>query len=201
VRCLAVIASIMLLSAVDASAQGQASRPGSAGGTFFGPVFKISRLNDQRAVIVGGRGGWSINDSLTWGFGGYSLINHVDAPPGVFPQSGPLDIKLLYGGLELEQVMRRGARAQITVSALFGGGAHNYVRDLGGVTRSDEQVGETDFGFVLEPGINVDFRVTRWLQVSPGASYRLVTGVDQIGLDGRDLDGVAATLAFKFRRF
>lgn len=117
----------------------------------------------------------------------------------MLPLEGPLDIKFLYGGVELEYVIHRNSRTQVSLGALLGGSANNYVRDVGAVLRSHEQVGETDFGLVLEPGLNVDFSPTQWFSVNPGVSYRIVTGVEQVGLKSRDFNGIAATLAFKFR--
>jgi hypothetical protein len=64
-------------------------------GGFGGPVIKLTRINDQGALMVGGRGGWIINHCLALGGGGYGIVNDVDSPEGVLPLEGPLDISFI----------------------------------------------------------------------------------------------------------
>lgn len=45
---------------------------------FGGPVVKATRIHDQGALMVGGRGGWIINHTLAIGGGGYGVVNDVD---------------------------------------------------------------------------------------------------------------------------
>lgn len=174
--------------------------PSSREGSYIGPVGKISRIREQAAAIVGARGGWFISDSLAWGFAGYSSANGIDAPVGA-PSMGPLDIRLFYGGIELEYVVYRGGRVLLGMSALAGGAATSYVKDKGRFIRSDEQVGETDFGSLFEPAFYAAFRVTDGSHLTVGVSYRLITGVEQPGLARRDLSGPAASFAFTFGKF
>jgi hypothetical protein len=168
---------------------------------FGGPVIKYTSVHNQGAMMVGGRGGWIINHSLVIGGGGYAVVTEVDAPAGVLPLEGPLDIEFGYGGLELEYIVDPKSLGHFGIYALIGGGAINYVKDVGPVNRSNEQAGETNFVFVLEPAVNAELNVTTWCRLNAGASYRLVTGVSQSGLKNRDLNGVTATLTFKFGNF
>jgi hypothetical protein len=75
------------------------------------------------------------------------------------------------------------------------------VKDVGPVDRSNEQAGETDFLFVLEPAVNAELNVTSWFHLNAGASYRLVSGVSQEKLENSDFSGMTATLTFKFGKF
>ncbi|NIN69246.1 MAG: hypothetical protein GTO63_32105, partial [Anaerolineae bacterium] len=43
-------------------------------GGFGGPVVKFTEVNNEFGVLVGGRGGWIINDSFVLGAGGYGLV-------------------------------------------------------------------------------------------------------------------------------
>jgi len=170
-------------------------------GGFGGPVVKFTAINNQSAVMVGGRGGWIINHSLVLGGGGYGVASEVDAPAGVLPMKGPLDIEFGYGGFELEYIIHPRSLVHFSLYTLIGGGATNFVKDVGAVTDSNEQAGESDFVFVLEPAVNAELNVTTWFHLNAGVSYRLVTGVKQEGLENRDFSGIAATLTFKFGKF
>jgi hypothetical protein len=104
----------------------------------------------------GGRGGWNITPSLALGGGLYGTITHVGGPAGAVPDApGPLDIKFESFGLELEYAPKPRAPTHLTLNAFFGGGAAHYVQD-----ETDEQFGETDFMFVVEPALGGEQRAT-----------------------------------------
>ena len=171
-------------------------------GGFGGPVVKLTSIRNQNAVMVGGRGGWIIDHSLLLGGGGYAVASEVDAPEGALSFfEGPLDIEFAYFGFEMEYVVHPKSLGHFSFYTLIGGGAINYVKDVGPVTRSNEQAGETNFVFVLEPAVNAELNVTTWFRLNAGASYRLVTRVSQPGLKDSDFNGMTATLTFKFGNF
>ena len=84
----------------------------------------------------------------------------------------------------------------MTFGALVGGGAAHYMRD-----GTKDQHGETDFMLLLEPGIGVERLLSSWLRLDLRASYRLVSGVEQVGLKTGDISGPSLTLAAKFGRY
>jgi hypothetical protein len=171
-------------------------------GGFGGPVVKFTSINDQGAVMIGGRGGWIINHSLVLGGGAYAVVNEINAPEGVMPfEELPLDIEFGYGGFELEYIIHPMSLIHFSVYTLIGGAATNYVKDVGPVTESNEQAGETDFMFILEPAANAELNVTSWFRLNAGVSYRLVTGVGQVGLTESDFNGMTGTITFKFGKF
>ena len=202
-RDLAVIVMLFTLAVNVAAQEEQTIFKGEveSGGLFGGPVVKFTSINDQSAVMVGGRGGWVINHSFVIGGGGYGVVTEVDAPAGVMPEEGPLDIELGYGGFELEYIIRPNSLAHFSVYTFIGCGSARYVKDVGPVTESNEQVGESDLVFVLEPALNGELNVTKWFRLNAGVSYRLVNGIDLEGLKDSDFSGMAATLTLKFGTF
>ena len=96
------IALAMISVPVAASAQEAQTLLGSEirNGGFGGPVVKFTTVDSDFGVLVGGRGGWIINDSFVIGAGGYGLANqdhfsaHID---GSGDQEG---LVMGYGGLE-----------------------------------------------------------------------------------------------------
>jgi hypothetical protein len=170
-------------------------------GGFGGPVIKFTSINNQSALMLGGRGGWIINHSLVLGGGIYGVVNEINAPEGVLPLEGPLDIEFGYLGFEVEYIFHPMSLFHFSIYTLIGGGATNFVKDVGPVTESNEQAGESHFMFVLEPAIGAELNITTWFHLNGGVSYRVTGGVNQVGLNDRDFSNIAATLTFKFGKF
>jgi len=192
-----MIVVMLLLAAREAAAQGQPPREGSGNGHFGAPVLKVTTIRDQGAVMLGGRGGWNVSPSLVLGFGAYGTMTEVDAAPGVMPAASyALDVKIETFGFDMEYAVRPAAPTHLTLTAFVGGAANHYYKD-----GTNEQEGETDFMLVLEPSVGVERRVTRWLHLNLAASYRLLGGVEQAGLQAGDLQGPSAVLAAKIGRF
>jgi hypothetical protein len=193
-----VIFLLLLLSVAAAAAQEKTSQQGSVGkGHFVAPVLKYTVIKDQGVLILGGRGGWNVTPFLILGGGLYATVTEVDAPEGSVPNApGPLDIKQESFGFELEYAPQPTAQTYLTLYAFVGGAAGHYVRD-----KTREQHGETDFMFLLEPGVGVERRIIDWLHLNLGLSYRLVNGVEQPLLKNADFNGPSITLAVKFGRF
>ena len=166
---------------------------------FGGLVLKFTNINKQNAVMIGGRGGWILDHSLVLGGGGYAVIN--EAPVNALPLEGPLDIEFGYIGFELEYIFDPTSLYHLSIYTLLGGGATNFVKDVGPLSSSNEQAGETAFMFVMEPAVNAELNMTEWFRLCVGISYRMTIGVDQEMLDDSDFSGVNGTLTFKFGKF
>ena len=76
---------------------------------FGGPVAKITTINGQSAILLGGRGGWIFDHRFVIGGGIYTLVTEVDAAGDILPAQGPLDVDFSYLGLEMEYVFRPNA--------------------------------------------------------------------------------------------
>ncbi|MFH0990878.1 MAG: hypothetical protein V1799_12765 [bacterium] len=168
---------------------------------FGGPVIKLTSVHGQSALMIGGRGGWIIDHRLVLGGGAYGVVNEIDAPPEALPFEGPLDIEFGYLGFEVEYILQPMNMVHLSLYTLLGGGATNFVKDVGPVSRSNQQAGETAFMFVIEPAVNAEMNVTAWFRLNAGLSYRLTFGAEQAGLNDSDFCGMTATLTFKFGTF
>jgi hypothetical protein len=194
---------IMLIAfAANLTAQEQTlfNLEGEKGG-FGGPVVKFTSVYGQSAVLVGGRGGWIFDHSWVIGGGAYGVVNEVNAAPNMLPLEGPLDIEFGYLGLELEYIHNPTSLTHYSLYTFIGAGATNFVKDVGPVSQSNEQVGETDFMFILEPAVNAELNVMTWFRLNAGVSYRIAVGVSQVGLKNSDFSGITVTLTFKFGTF
>ena len=180
------------------SAEGQ-RRPETLVGKHFhssgfgGPVMKMSEVNNEFAVFVGGRGGWLIDQTFVLGGGGYGLVTDVETGL-VDDRDEPVDLSLGYGGVQLEYLHDSWELVHFSLAMLIGGG---------GATLDDRRGDslEDDGFFVLEPEVNMNLNVTEFFRIGVGAGYRWVNGVDLTGLDDSDLSAVAGTLTFRFGGF
>lgn len=179
-------------------------------GGFGGPVVKVTRINGQDAVLVGGRGGWIINHTFVIGGGGYGLVTDVKpAVPGLFNEN---KIMLGYGGLELEFIIESDRIVHLTVPLLIGAGAVGYRTGYWG-DDLDLHAGfdnKFDSFFIIEPGVDLELNVVSFFRINAGISYRHVSGittpVDFLGTprpltSNNDLRGVSWVIGFKFGSF
>jgi len=161
------------------------SGPVRSGG-FGAPVVKFSQVNDKFAVLVGGRGGWIVNDVFVIGGGGYGLTNQHHL------SFDALDMG--YGGLDLEYVNRPHELVHISLSVLVGGGGVTYFP-------RNSLVGFNSGFFVAEPAMNIMVNVTPVFRIGIGGSYRAVEALSVPELSNRDLSGFSGHVQFKFGKF
>lgn len=164
-------------------------------GGFGGPVIKITQMNKENAVLVGGRGGWLINHTFLIGGGGYGLVTDVAAK--VADTVNHLNkIELGYGGLEFEYIASSNKLIHLSFGVLIGGGGIGYRDD-----QNSDNHHSMDRFFVIEPGVNVNLNVTRFFRIAAGGSYRYVKGIDHPLSSDTDLSGPSAVLTLKFGKF
>jgi len=175
-------------------------------GGFGGPVVKYTRVYGQGAIMFGARGGWVINHSLIIGGAIYGIVSEVNAPTVVPPAdtitpAGPMSLQLSCFGLESEYVFHPDTWIHYGVYGFIGGGSIRYVRRLNPSGNRDTRVDDSDLALVFEPGANIEVNLNPWVRLMTGVSYRIVSGVSQIGLTNSDLRGFAVSLTLKLGNF
>jgi hypothetical protein len=165
-------------------------------GGFGGPVVKLTRVNGENAVFVGGRGGWIINHTFILGGGGYGLVTDVKAKtPG---PSGQTKIDLGYGGVELEYVASSEKLVHTSFLLLVGAGAVSYKQADSAFASGDR---DTHGFFIMEPAVSVHLNVTAFFRIAAGVSYRYVTGAEGPQSSNADLSGLSGVLTLEFGKF
>jgi hypothetical protein len=179
-------------------------------GGFGGPVVKLTRVNGEDALLVGGRGGWIINHTFVIGGGGYGLVTDVKPKTPGFLNENRMMVG--YGGLELEFIAASDKLVHLSFPLLIGAGAVGYMYghfgdDMNLDFNLDRKV---DTFFVIEPGANLELNVVSFFRITAGLSYRHVTGIsaptDPLGISrpltsNNELRGVSWNLGFKFGAF
>lgn len=170
---------------------GYGNTPGtSRSGYFIAPVAKFTQVNDNFGFMVGGRAGWMLNGRYHIGLGGYALTHQVEA--NQLASGDTPDMKMMYGGLELEYALLPENLVHFSLYTLIGLGAAEF--DYADID------GDDDF-FVVEPAVNMWLNLTESLKAGLGVGYRIASGVDLEGLEDSDLSGITATLSLKYTIF
>jgi len=177
------IAVIVMLAAVAAGADEIKTLVDDTGSwrASIKPEFKLTKIADETAELVGIEVGPSMNRGLYLGLGAYGLVNDVDAG-----DSGKLNsFDLWYAGFMVDYTVLASEVVHGSVGFLIGGGAVNV---------SDVPGSDSASLFVFEPGVNLMVNVTKGIELGVGASYRIMNGSDIDGFANSDLSGPAASI-------
>ena len=189
---LLTIALMMFLVAGQALAGDEVLVGGNIdSGGYGGPVIKISQINGETAVLMGGYGGWLINHTFLVGGGFFGLTNEIEAP--ITGEKYYFDLG--YSGLVLEYINNSHKLVHYSVGTLIGAGEVEYD------SKTSKEDYDSDTIFVVEPGINLELNVTSSFRLGFGVSYRYVSGVRLEGINDEDLSGATANLTLKFGSF
>lgn len=183
-------------------------------GGFGGPILKVTELNNEAGLLIGGRGGWIINHTLVLGGGGYGLVTNIEAPVEFWYRESrsrryhpyeTLYLNFGYGGGILEFIIASDQVIHLAANTLVGAGGISYGYRDWDYYYYDEYDFYDDFYndafFVVEPGVDLMLNVTRNFRIGFGLSYRYLYDVEIKGLNNEVLTGPSANLTFKFGSF
>ncbi len=161
-----------------------------------------SNLDDKHALQFGGRGSWVIQHSFAIGLGGTGFMNeyHYDIvlDKDVFLTGG-------YAGLYLEPILFGKSPVHLSFPVLLGAGGVSFVTH-NDVDWDSNFVEDYDAFLIIEPGVDIELNLTRFMRVGFGATYRIPTAFDigqsPIGnIDAGSLRGLTYNVTFKFGSF
>ncbi|MDX9695921.1 MAG: hypothetical protein RBT49_09035 [Bacteroidales bacterium] len=186
-------------------------------GGFINPELKGTIINpgdgkDGYGFLMGGRLGFIFNEKYSIGLGGYGLVtehttNYLDdiTDPNYNPDA---KIGFGYGGLVFEYTIFGNKMIHFTIPVLVGGGVASlynkdvdFSDDLTWEEWSDQLSYESSGFFVVEPGVNIEVNVTKFMRFDLGASYRLVQFAEMDYLTDDDLSNLAVNASLKFGIF
>ena len=168
-------------------------------------VMKYGRILDQDAYWFGLRGGWLINHQFTLGIAGHGLtsrvINNEWLPDNPDPN---VNARLLtgYGGLLLEPILFHNELFHVAMPITIGAGGATY-----GIERRNwwteievpNNVGEAYFA--LEPGLELEINVLRFMRINLGASYLYTSDIRIPEVDPAFMRGFMGSFGLKFGSF
>lgn len=179
-------------------------------GFYFAPEMGVSQLNKSTVPLGGGSFMFVINKKLGIGFAGQITGN---------PNNNNELLKLGYGGLKLEYTIKPNSKVHTTIPLIIGTGFANNDslryrygspnRPHGGGYYQDfDRKNNYSQFFVIQPGVNLEANLIRFVKIFGGLNYRLATKIN----DGRNVSsstpisagkvsGITATIGLKFGLF
>lgn len=191
----AVVVLLLVTLAQPAAAQSRyLFGSGNDISAFGGPFVEMGNVNGEFGVLVGGGGALLIDDAFY--FGGYGIgltteqLQTVDELGGI-----DADLDFNHGGFWLGVSVPARSAVHLTASTRLGWGTARW-NEPG----TDNRIASDDI-FVISPNIGIELNLTDWFRFSVEGGYRIVTGLDMVGIGPKDLDGANVMLGFRFGGF
>ncbi len=164
-------------------------------------MVNYSVIDNKDAILVGGKGAWIINHVLGIGLGGYGFANDLRFDNII--ESKDYTLAGGYGGLLIEPIILPHSPVHVAIPILIGAGGvalvDNYYYSYD--KHNDYYAAASDAFFVIEPGVELEFNMVKFMRVAIAVSYRYTQGLQLPGLDGDILNSFSGGLALKFGKF
>jgi hypothetical protein len=172
---------------------------------------EYAQIDNKDAVLVGGRGGWIINHRIALGIAGKGIASSVSYPYDGFGQQYKEKYYLNggYGGLMVEPIIMPFSPVHISIPVVIGAGGVAYSRQYKYQNNWENSYWETidaSAFFVVEPGLEINLNLVKFMRLSFGGYYRITSGLSLEDPDGEKassdlLNGFSAGMSLKFGKF
>lgn len=172
---------------------------------FGGADVKLSDILNERTFLVGGYGGVIVNRSFMLGLGAYGLATQPSFSGTIPGTANTKELRLYggYGGVLVGATFFGKEVVHLSMPILIGAGNIDVSDD----NFFDQSFADTELTvensafFVVEPGLQLEFNITRFLRIGGGLTYRWIQGLDLENLTESDLTGYAGVLSVRLGRF
>lgn len=167
---------------------------------------KFTYINGEFANLCGVYGGVYLNHKFMVGISAAAVTNDIPVPQEYSAVPG-LRMSYEYGqvGMINEYVIGSNKAVHLVFDLFTGAGfTFQYNRnewDDYDYDDHDEHIHKDDWFFVIEPGVQLEVNVTKWMRFSPGVSYRFAQGSSAPGLTDSDLRNISYNATLKFGKF
>ncbi len=163
--------------------------------------FSYGKLDGKDAFMAGARIGWIIDHNYALGFAGVGFVNDIYSP--ATHHTPERNIAGGYGGLFFEPIIAPFAPVHFAFPVIIGVGglAHVNYSNWHYDDYAEPEVYDADVFFVLEPGIEIEANIVRFMRIALGVSYRYTSRVRLPETQGNVLHGLNGGITFKFGKF
>lgn len=170
---------------------------GGWGGLYFG----YTQISDKDTYLMGARGGWLINHRFTIGLAGSGFISDRDYY-NIIPDKS-VSLAGGYGGLFLEAIIFPFSPVHVTIPLTIGAGGVAYTSNQWreGDYSYDNYTYDSDAYFLLEPGLEIELNLIKFMRFAVGGSYRYTSDVNMINSSPQMLQGFNGHFTLKFGSF
>lgn len=166
-------------------------------GFYLGINGNYGKIANEDALIMGATLAYIANRSFEIG-GSVQGIYSSNSSLGMYENNVALGG--IYGGFHLAPVFFSNKPVHFTIPVLIGGGTVGYY-DYKTFENLDIEDYDWDVMFVIEPGINVEFNISRIFRIFANAKYRFTGDVDINNLESDAFQGWSGGLGFKIGKF
>lgn len=157
-------------------------------------ALKAGRVAGEATVFGGGVGLLNLGHGVAFGGAGWLALGAIRVGNGR-PETDK-DLRVAYGGLVVEGVVRRGRGWDLRARALLGAGNAKVSDRLIGV-----QLGADNFA-VVEPEVGGTWQLARGAWLTGGLAYRMTFGVEDLpGISDDALRGGSLRVGIQLRSF
>jgi hypothetical protein len=172
----------------------------------FGAVdLKVGSFVDVRGLLVGAYGGFIINRRYLLGVAGYGLVTNLEFQGMVpnDPELRTLNLHGGYGGVLIGATIAHKELIHISIPIVMGAGSFEVTdKNFFSSNLADSEFTiENSIFFVLEPGIQLEFNITKYFRIGAGVTYRHISGTELMNVKDKDVSGTSGILSFRFGRF
>lgn len=171
----------------------------SSGG-YGAAEIRYSQLNHQDVMVIGGRGGWIINNTFVIGGAGYGTTrggrdnNSISGFDVADQAKESKEMTFGYGGVLLEYWHGSDRLINYSVSNLLGAGGLGFEDKITKETKSYSM-------FIDEIEASLVVNWADHFRTNFGVGYRFVGGAKHFDISANDLSGFFAGVGFSFGKF
>lgn len=179
---------------------------GNVTGGYGAITNKFTTIGGEFANLSGVYGGVFIDRRWMLGLAFAGSTNFLAVPPeySLYPLKN-MTYQYSQGGLLVERILGSNKSFHVVFN-LFAGAGHTmqYHRDedeWDDWENYDDGVYDQNWFYVIEPGVQLEMNLFRWMRLSPGVSYRQTYQSKGLGLTDSDLSDWTYSLTLKFGGF
>jgi hypothetical protein len=162
-------------------------------GVYLGLSAYYGEIEGKSTYLFGGKVAYVANQQFEVGFAGVGFYSEQDSQ-GILSSDG---IYGGYGGFHLEPIFFGKRKVNLAIPILIGGGVVGYVDDY----FEDFDSEEWDTYFVFEPGLSVQYNISRFIQLEAGVKYRFSSDVNLYPGSIKNINGFSGGIGMKFGVF
>ncbi|OEK02771.1 hypothetical protein BFP97_15095 [Roseivirga sp. 4D4] len=146
-------------------------------GGYGGITTSYSSIDNRDAILIGGRGAWLINHRIGIGLAGTGFLTEARTDTQL---NNRYEYIGGYGGLFLEFIVNPESPVHLSFPITIGAGGIAYSRAHNSFRGGDFDFFEEDSQafFVVEPGIELELNVIKFMRVAFGVSYRHTSDIE-----------------------
>src|SRR5690606_36102754 len=169
-------------------------------GVYAGFTTYFGEINSKNTYIMGFKLAYVANRKLEVGFAGGGLYSRNYLSEFVNEIS---DLIGGYGGIHIEPILFGKSKVSLGFPLFLGFGGAGFAKDdyRKGNQNGDPQFEDWDSFFLVEPGVNLLYNLSRYVQLEAGVRYRISTKLELDPNQIKSINGFSAGVGVKIGVF